>query len=234
MERGLILVQISAVIFDLDNVLFNEQDYINAAYRNIAVFLSKRFRLQEEQVYQKLLNDLQKKTSRYPHLFNDLLTDLGLDQVTLPDILKIYASTNINLKLYPDAENLLSALKNQKIKLVLVTNGNVETQRNKVGLLKIEKYFDIIVYARELGKENEKPNPEVYRLIFQTLGSKPEEAISIGDNPYTDFLGAKKIGVRTVRLLSGEFKDVRLSEEYEADLSVGNLEEFSKIIAQSN
>jgi len=54
------LVRINAVIFDLDNVLFNEQDYINAAYRNIAAFLSNRYRLQKDQVYQKLLKDLQK------------------------------------------------------------------------------------------------------------------------------------------------------------------------------
>lgn len=228
------MARVSAVIFDLDNVLFNEQDYINAAYRNIAVFLSKHYRLSEEQVYQKLLSDLQKKTSLYPHLFDDLLADLGLDRAILPEILKIYANTTIKLELYPEAEHLLNALQKQEIKLGLVTNGNVEAQRNKVRLLGIEKYFSTIIYARELGKENEKPNPEVYRITLEASRSKPEETICVGDNPYTDFLGAKKLGIRTVRLLSGEFKSVRLSEEYEADLAVRNLEEFSTIIEQSN
>ena len=111
---------------------------------------------------------------------------------------------------------------------------NHSTQRNKVSLLKIEKYFDTIKYARKIGKENEKPNPEVYRITLEALRSKPEETICIGDNPYTDFWGAKKLGIRTVRLLSGEFRDIRLSEEYEADLAVRNLEEFSTIIEQSN
>jgi putative hydrolase of the HAD superfamily len=101
-------------------------------------------------------------------------------------------------------------------------------------LLGIEKYFDSVVYARELGKENEKPNPEAYRVALQALRSKPDETICIGDNPHTDFYGAKKLGVRTVRLIGGEFKDVKLSGEYEADLSVRNLEEFYIIIEQSN
>jgi putative hydrolase of the HAD superfamily len=228
------LVRINAVIFDLDNVLFCEQDYINAAYRNIAVFLSKSYRLSEEQVYQKLLKDLQKKTSMCSHLFDDFLIDFGLDKRIVSDILWIYANTTLNLGLYPDAEHLLSTLKKQKIKLGLVTNGNAETQRNKVRLLNIEKYFDTIVYALELGKENEKPNPKAYRLTLQALRSKPEETICIGDNPYTDFYGAKKLGIRTVRLRNGEFRDVRLSEEYEADLMVRNLKEFSNIIAQNN
>jgi len=151
----------------------------------------------------------------------------------LPGILKIYANTTIKLELALGAEHLLNALKKQKIKLGLVTNGNVETQRNKVRLLGIEKYFDTIVYARELVKENEKPNSAVYRVTLEALRCKPEETICIGDNPHTDFWGAKKLGVRTVRLLSGEFKDVRLSEAYEADLTVRNLEEFSAVIAQS-
>jgi FMN phosphatase YigB (HAD superfamily) len=90
------------------------------------------------------------------------------------------------------------------------------------------------VYAREVGNKKEKPDPEVYRFTLEALHSKPEETICIGDNPYTDFLGAKKLGIRTVRLLNGEFKDVRLSEDYEADLTVSSLEAFSDIIAQSN
>lgn len=234
MEKRIVLARINAVIFDLDNVLFNEQDYINAAYRNIARFLSKRYPISEQQVYQKLLNVLQKKTSMYPHLFDDLLTELGLDQTLLTDILKIYVNTTLNLELHPCAEQLLNTLKKQKVRLGLVTNGNVETQRNKVRLLKIDKYFDTIVYAREAGKGKEKPNPEVYRVTLEALRSKPEETVCIGDNPYTDFLGAKKLGIQTVRLLNGEFKNVRLSAEYEADLAVKNLEEFSTIIAQSN
>ena len=228
------MAKTKAVIFDLDNVLFNEQDYIKAAYRNIAAFLSKCHRLQEEQVYQKLLNDLQKKTSLYSRLFNDLLADLGLDQALLAEILKIYANVTVDLKLYPGAEHLLETLRKQGTRLGLVTNGNVETQRNKVRLLGIEKYFDVVVYARELGKEHEKPNPEVYRVIIQTLHCTPEETICIGDNPYTDFSGAKKLGMRTVRLLSGEFRNIRLSEEYEAESTIRNLEEFFTIIEQSN
>ncbi|MCW4048012.1 MAG: HAD-IA family hydrolase [Candidatus Bathyarchaeota archaeon] len=228
------MVRVRAVIFDLDNVLYDEQEYIKAAYRNVAIFLSERCCFREEQIYQKLLDDFQKKTSLYPHLFDDLLTDLGLDKQLISDVLKIFSNATVNLELYPGAENLLNELKQQKIRLGLVTNGNVETQRNKVRLLGIEKYFDTILYARELGRENEKPDPEVYRIALQALKANPEEAICVGDNPHTDFIGAKKIGIRTVRLLRGEFKNVRLSAEYEADLEVRNFGELSKIIAKNN
>jgi putative hydrolase of the HAD superfamily len=228
------LARINAVIFDLDNVLFNEYDYIDAAYHKIAHFLSKSYHLSEHQIYAKLLEDFQKKTGMYPHLFNDLLADLGLELAVLPEILKIYVNTDTKLELFPEAEHLLKDLKKKQLRLGLVTNGNAAIQRNKIRLLKIEQYFDTIVYARELGNGNEKPDPEVYRVTLETLHSKPEETLCIGDNPYTDFLGAKKLGIQTVRLLKGEFKDVKLSEEYEADSAVNSLEEFHKIITQNN
>jgi putative hydrolase of the HAD superfamily len=227
------LARVSAVIFDLDNVLYDEQDYIKAAYRNIAIFLSKRCRLQEEQIYKKLLDDLKKKTSLYPHLFDDFLTNFGLDKRLVSNMLRIYANTTVNLALYSGADQLLSALKQQKIKSGLVTNGDVETQRNKVHLLGIEKYFDTILYTREFGKGNEKPNPEAYRKTLRVLNVHPEEVVCVGDNPHTDFFGAKKLGIRTVRLLSGEFRNVRLSADYEADITVRNFKELSNIIAQS-
>jgi putative hydrolase of the HAD superfamily len=224
------LARINAVIFDLDNVLFDEQDYINAAYRNIARFLSERYRLWEKQIYTKLINDLHKKTSMYSHLFNDLLADLGLGSEMLPEILKIYANTTVKLELYPEVEPLFKALKRQKIKLGLVTNGNVEVQRNKVRLLGIEKYFDTIVYARELGRNNEKPNPAAFLATLKRLAVKPERVLCIGDNPHTDFFGAKKLGMRTVRILSGEFKDVTLNDDYEADETVPSLKELDNIV----
>ena len=222
--------KINAVIFDLDNVLYIEKDYFYAAFDKIATYLSERCNISQEKIYQKLVSDFQEKTSMYPRLFNDMIADFGLDQKLITEILKIFSNIKPNLKLYSGSEDLLLALKKQNIKLGLVTNGNVTTQRNKIQLLKLEKYFDAIVYARELGTNKDKPDPEAYKVTLEVLGAKPEEAICVGDNPYTDFLGAKTLGIRTVRLLDGEFKDVKLTEEYEADITVGTLDELHSII----
>jgi putative hydrolase of the HAD superfamily len=170
----------------------------------------------------------------YPRLFNDVVVDLGLDERLIPEILKIFSNIQVRLKLGPGVKDVLLWLMQQKVKLGLVTNGAVATQRNKVRLLGLERYFDVIVYAREKGKENEKPNPAAYKLVLTELGVGPEEALCIGDNPYTDFWGAKKLGMHTVRLLFGEFKNIRLSNEYEADTCVYTLQELVEIVKQIN
>lgn len=47
--------------------------------------------------------------------------------------------------LYRDAENFLKFLRAKKIKLFLLTLGNVEWQKEKISHLKITKYFDKII-----------------------------------------------------------------------------------------
>jgi putative hydrolase of the HAD superfamily len=224
------VAKIRAVIFDLDNVLYDEKDYFYAAFKEIAIFLSQRCNVSEEELFNRMKYDLQQKSSLYPRLFNDLIASLGLNQNLLSDLLALFFGVKVNLKMFPDSQELLLALKKQKIKLGLVTNGNVKTQKNKVKLLGIENLFDFIVFARELGADKEKPDPEAYRRLIGDLGVKAEETLCIGDNPYTDFWGAKTLGVKTVRLLRGEFKDVILGSEYETDFVVTTLSNVLDII----
>jgi ribonucleotide monophosphatase NagD (HAD superfamily) len=60
------------------------------------------------------------------------------------------------------------------------------------------------------------------------------EAVCVGDDPYTDFWGAKQLGMRAVRVLCGEFKDVHLSDEYEAEIVLHNLAELPGVVERFN
>jgi putative hydrolase of the HAD superfamily len=225
---------VKAVIFDLDNVLYDEIDYVHAAFRSIAAFISGKSSFSEDEIFAKLVCDFKKKGSMYPRLFNDALTDIGLDQEMLPEILRLYGSVDVDLKLFPESENILLTLRQNGLKLALVTNGNVEFQQNKIRLLGIEKFFDVIVYARETPEAADKPNPASYKMAIERLGVSCEETLCVGDNPYTDFWGANKMGMRTVRLLFGEFKDVRLSNEYEAEIALSSFEQLLRSIEAIN
>ena len=224
------MARVCAVVFDLDNVLYDERDYVFAAFRSIALFLSGRCRFSEDEVYSKLVCDFEKKGSMYPRLFNDAVDDLGFDQNLVPEILRLYATVDSKVELFPEATSTLLALRRLGLKLALVTNGGVQIQRNKVRLLGVEEFFDAVVFARETETGKEKPDPEGYRVALQKLGVGAGEAVCVGDNPHTDFWGAKQLGMRTVRVLLGEFKDAHLSEEYEAEIVLHNLAELPRVI----
>jgi putative hydrolase of the HAD superfamily len=228
------MARIGSVIFDFDNVLYDEKDYIYAAFRRIARFLSERCRFSENEVYSKLVCDFEKKGSLYTKLFNDAVDDLGLDQNLVPEILRLYATVDSPIELFPETTKTLLSLRHLGLKLALVTNGNDRIQHNKVRLLGVEKFFDVVIYARETPSAKEKPDPEVYNLALQKLGMGAGEAVCVGDNPYTDFWGAKKLGILTVRVLCGEFKDVHLSDDYEAEIVLHNLAEFLEVVERLN
>ena len=223
-----------AVVFDLDNVLYDEKDYIYAAFNSIALFLSERSSLSEDEIYSKLARDLENKGSMYPRLFNDAMDDLGLKQHLVTEILRLYATVDSSIKLFPEAKNTLMVLRRLGLKLALVTNGGVRIQRNKVRLLRVEGLFDTVVYARETQFAKEKPHPEAYIAALQKLGVGAEEALCVGDNPHTDFLGAKQLGMLTVRILCGEFKDDHLSDEFEAEIELRNIAGLLGVIEQLN
>ena len=221
--------EIRALIFDLDNVLYDETEYMFAAYYDIASYLSKYSGVNENEVFIKLVDSFKKKTSMYPHLFDDLLHDLRVDNDLLPTVLEIYSCVQSKIKLYEGVEEMLLKLK-KRYKLGLLTNGNVKTQENKIKLLNIENLFDEILYARRLGNNNEKPNTVAYKVLLDHLCVLPKNGIYIGDNPYIDFIGAKKLDILTVRVLTGEFKEIVVDNEHDADITVNNLKEFVDLL----
>jgi putative hydrolase of the HAD superfamily len=134
------------------------------------------------------------------------------------------------IKLCDDARWALEHYKNFK-KIGLITDGYLSVQKNKVAALNIEKYFDIIVFSDELGKENWKPSPLPYQKVEQILSVYNSECVYIGDNPTKDFITAKKMGWITVQIKrNGDYSDLKVDSSYYADKTISSLFELKEII----
>ena len=86
--------------------------------------------------------------------------------------------------------------------LYLVTSGFEHTQRQKVGLSGIERFFKRIHYV-DLGRGDTKL--EAYRAIFKEEGGAPQEYLAIGNRVDTDLRPAKLLGWQTCWLRVGEY-----------------------------
>ena len=62
-----------------------------------------------------------------------------------------------------------------------------------------------------------KPEPTMYYLAMEQMGSRPETTAAIGDRADTDILGGKRAGLITICVLSG-CSDRAEAEAHEADL----------------
>ena len=104
----------------------------------------------------------------------------------------------------------------------LITNGKAREQKIKVTGAGFQEYFDIIEYS----EQKPKPNPDSYMNCLKKFNKSPENTIFVGNDPVTDFVGARKLGIVTVRILQGLKKNVIAEEGFDADFNFNNLNEF--------
>ena len=65
---------------------------------------------------------------------------------------------------------------------------------------------------------------------MEELKVSARETIYIGDNPYKDFVSAKKFGIHTIRIMRGQYKNLKVRKEYEADYQIKSLDKIFNII----
>ncbi len=223
------MIMIQAILFDLDDTLYDEMQFVKGGFKAVSLRFSKENNLDKNEVYQLLLDVLEEHGRG--HTFDIALKKLGLYKKELiPKLVEVYRTHKPNLSLYPGVRDVLSALRKQGYKLGLITDGNPKVQRNKVEALKLNDFFDCTIFSDEYGIIKQKPNPFPYQKAIEELKISARETIYIGDNPYKDFITAKKLGVYTVRVIRGQYKNVKLKKEFEADCQIRNLGELLNII----
>ncbi|KAG7229973.1 hypothetical protein INR49_009693 [Caranx melampygus] len=91
------------------------------------------------------------------------------------------------LSLSPQISDLLKELRS-RYKLLVLTNGETQTQREKVEAVGCEEFFDAVVIGGE--HEEQKPSLSIFTLCFSMLGVEAQDCIMVGDSLDTDIKGA--------------------------------------------
>lgn len=222
------------VLFDLDDTLYPEIEFVKSGFRAVARYLASRYHFNEDMLFTQMLDILQRNGRG--KVFDDLLRDLDLyaeKKVRL--LVYIYRSHCPIIHLYEDALPTLKHLRRCGMRLGVVTDGMASVQRRKIAALGLEKLFDVIVCTDELGGDCQKPSIIPYRVALDLLQIAPLDAVYIGDNPAKDFAGAASIGMLTI-----EVKHQRqpnsimrvIGEHAGAEFVVENLHEILAIVEE--
>jgi len=177
---------IKAVIFDLDDTLAPESEFVYSGLRIIAIELSTRYGLPLMKTYEDLISTFNENPK---NVFNRTLETLGIPYTNkdIVDLVNIYRNHFPSSHLYPDVLPVLEQLKSKGIKLGIITDGFKVSQRNKIKALRFEQYFDQIIVTDELGEEFWKPHPKSFEIMKELLDVEYSEMIYVGDNPRKDF-----------------------------------------------
>jgi HAD superfamily hydrolase (TIGR01549 family) len=107
---------------------------------------------------------------------------------------------------YPGAVEVLEGLREQGVRLALVTNGTSDLQRRKLAVAGLEEYFDVVVASCDIGIG--KPDPAIFHVALEALGVGASEAVMVGNDLDRDIAGAAAAGVRALWVQHGGTADL--------------------------
>ena len=172
----------SLYIFDLDNTIYKEEDYLLQAYKAIADKFAEILPHQSKNELLKILKDLYLKEGR-EKLFDKFLKIVCLENIYLPDCLKILRSfvPEKPIEINKKVKKVLISLKHRGKSVFILTNGNIVQQKNKIKHIRwdgLDKQIGF-VFANEI---EPKPSPAGVFHILKITGIQVEKTILIGDS----------------------------------------------------
>lgn len=197
-------MMIRAWVFDLDDTLYLERDYVRSGFRAAAAWLAAEHGIDDlfDAAWRRFEAGLRGK------VFDAALTDLGLppEPGLIRRLVEIYRGHRPNLTLLPDAAVALDQLEARGVPLALLTDGPLVAQEHKVEALALQQRLAALIYTDRYGRDGWKPSPRGFRELERVLGVGGPECVYVADNPAKDFVAPHLLGWLTVRIrrLAGE------------------------------
>jgi len=219
------------VVFDLDDTLYLERDYVRSGFRAVAEWVRQRWgEARFAQVAWRHFLEGVRGT-----IFNRALEDLGLpaDPEVISETVCIYREHMPDISLLPDARECLRRLRGRFF-LGVITDGPFVSQQRKTEALGLPRLVDHILYTAELGEGFGKPHPRAFEEMQRHAGVSGEACVYIADNPRKDFIAPRQLGWGTVRIVreGGIYAGVESPEGQDAEWTVSDLLEARQWLSE--
>ncbi|GGO73848.1 HAD family hydrolase [Bowmanella pacifica] len=216
-------------IFDLDDTLYDERQYVESGFQAVADMAQQRWGLDKTQSFARLINLLDSQGRG--RIFDDWLAAHSLaNKGNIQACVRSYRRHKPSLKM-PEAH--LALLNELPKPLYLVTDGHKIVQQNKVDALGIGPLFKRVFITHRFGIQHAKPSTHCFELIKKAEGCDWQDMLYIGDNPAKDFVNLNKLGMQTVRVLTGVHRDVQVPPAVDATNTIQTLVGLSPTLEES-
>ncbi len=187
-----------AFVFELDNVLYPEKDYLFQVYYLFASFLEYKERFDAKPLTKLMTYSWEQDGSST--VFNRIKERFKIDEHYRHnfDLLHQTARLPLKLLLYKNALTLLQDIVVDRKQIFILTNGSPEQQLNKIKQMEwhgLEKYLTCY-FADEI---KPKPEPDALHYLLKANNLERRDIVMIG-NSTEDRLCAEAGGVDFVNL----------------------------------
>ena len=216
-DRELLTRRPGAVLFDLDNTLYDYEHSHGKALSEVRAKLGRnagiapeRFDALYDEARRSIKADLKDNASAHSRLlyFQRMieLTGLRSDVVMALDCEQTYWRTFLSAaSLFPDVEETMRLIRSIGVQMAIVTDLTAQIQFRKIVYFGLESIVDHVVTSEEAGAD--KPAPPIFAIAKRKLDLKPGAAVwMIGDDAKKDCEGAKThLGAVTFLRRAGAF-----------------------------
>ncbi|HHY74113.1 MAG TPA: pyrophosphatase PpaX [Bacillus bacterium] len=214
-------MKVDTILFDLDGTLINTNDLIITSFKHTLEHYFPR-QYKEEDILQfigpPLLESFQK-----------------LDSTRAEEMVQFYRDFNHakHDELVTEFEGVYDTIKylyESGYKLAVVTTKKRLTVEMGLKITRLAQFFDVVVTLDDV--VHAKPDPEPILKALEQVGSKPENAIMVGDN-YHDIEGGKNAGTLTVGV-AWALKGRKYIESFHPDFILDKMSDLIDILGGLN
>ena len=175
--------EIKGVIFDLDDTLYSEKEYVRSGFAAVSEYLGGGY---EEKLWEYFENG--------KPAIDALLSEIHRENEKA-EALRVYREHKPNIHLYDGVLEIIKQLKDKGIKVGIITDGRPEGQRNKIEALGLD--VDDIIITDELGGvQFRKPCDIAFRIMQRKWRISASQIVYIGDNCRKDSKAPKQLGMK--------------------------------------
>ncbi len=209
------------IIFDLDDTLYKEIDFLKSAFRQIADVIGITG------VYDFMLKCYHDGENAFKMVIERYNLSYTVDQ-----LLDIYRNHKPDITLDPSIVATLDELKSRGWTMGLMTDGRSVTQRNKIDALGLSEWIEpnCILISEEFGYG--KPDEHCYQYFIERYPNA--KFCYVGDNLNKDFVTANKLGWQTICLLDDGrnvfSQQIVIPKEYLPQQTIKELPELLQLI----
>lgn len=167
--------EVKVLFFDLDGVLIDTEPLYFRFWKEACAYFG--YKLDDESALSMRSRDVEDARG-----FFNSLGKLDYDQVKAKriELMNEYLA-NHPIRYKPGAINILQKYKNEGKKIYIVTSNKFEKAKKIVDELKLDKYIDDIISAKDAKRG--KPFPDPYLLACSKIGISPSEVVVFEDSP---------------------------------------------------
>lgn len=200
---------VRAVLFDLDDTLFDHQHCAHAAletvHRGHDCFKPIPFAA-FQRTHAELLEDLHQavmfgrmdidaaREERFRRLFQSAGVEAA-DEI-VRDVAAAYRRRYVEARRSIAGAAALLVRVRERASVVIVSNNILDEQRQKLRQCGLATLVDELVVSEEVGVS--KPDPKIFEAALGRVGCGPREAVMLGDSWSADIAGARAAGIRAI------------------------------------